>query len=157
MRCRMHESSTRNESASLSKNISSSVSSVLHSLENLRLKNCELAVSVEMVVWKTSPPTLRKTLSLVPSDRARFLWDDMRRREIRAPARHHSAQLLAEGPRRPPTNGFEKNTARNTRLASSVDALASWPRPRGFHVESHLSCCARCPSSRLSHCWSPSS
>ena len=77
MRCRMHESSTRNESASLSKNISSSVSSVLHSLENLRLKNCELAVSVEMVVWKTSPPTLRKTLSLVPSDRARFLWDDI--------------------------------------------------------------------------------
>ena len=55
----MHESSTRNESASLSKNISSSVSSVLHSLENLRLKNCELAVSVETVVWKTSPPTLR--------------------------------------------------------------------------------------------------
>ena len=80
----MHESSTRNESASLSKNISSSVSSVLQSLENLRLKNCELAVSVEMVVWKTSPPTLRKTLSLVPSDRARFLWDDMRRREIRS-------------------------------------------------------------------------
>ena len=77
MRCRMHESSTRNESASLSKNISSSVSSVLHSLENLRLKNCELAVSVETVVWKTSPPTLRKTLSLVPSDRARFLWDDI--------------------------------------------------------------------------------
>ena len=94
MRCRMHESSTRNESASLSKNISSSASSVLHSLENLRLKNCELAVSVEMVVWKTSPPTLRKTLSLVPSDRARFLWDDMWRREIRAPARHHNAQLL---------------------------------------------------------------
>ena len=83
MRCRMHESSTRNESASLSKNISSSASSVLHSLENLRLKNCELAVSVETVVWKTSPPTLRKTLSLVPSDRARFLWADIGPREIR--------------------------------------------------------------------------
>ena len=68
MRCRMHESNTRNESASLSKNISSSASE-LHSLENLRLKNSELAVSVEIVVWKTSPPTLRKTLSLV---RARF-------------------------------------------------------------------------------------
>ena len=105
MRCRMHESSTRNESASLSKNISSSVSSVLQSLENLRLKNCELAVSVEMVVWKTSPPTLRKTLSLVPSDRARFLWDDMARREIRGPARSppQRAQLLSreeDGPLR---------------------------------------------------------
>ena len=97
MRCRMHESSTRNESASLSKNISSSVSSVLHSLENLRLKNCELAVSVETVVWKTSPPTFRKTLSLVPSDRARFLWDDIARRNSSGLLATTARQLLSRG------------------------------------------------------------
>ena len=107
MRCRMHESSTRNESASLSKNISSSVSSVLHSLENLRLKNCELAVSVEMVVWKTSPPTLRKTLSLVPSDRARFLRDDIRRREIVGPGlATTSAPTSLEGGRHGPVDQY---------------------------------------------------
>ena len=127
MRCRMHESSTRNESASLSKNISSSVSSVLQSLENLRLKNCELAVSVEMVVWKTSPPTLRKTLSLVPSDRARFLWDDIRRREIVGPGlATTSAPTSLEGGRHGPVwDGlnirFEKNTARMIR-----GSLAAW-------------------------------
>ena len=41
----------------------------------MRLKNSELAVSVEIVVWKTSPPTLRKTLSLLC---ARFFEVDIR-------------------------------------------------------------------------------